>query len=221
MNTHRPTTRAAAGGALGTVLIALVLAGCNHGTATSSSTTTGSGVTSSTTSPTTSSSTTESSTSSTAPPTSTSTSSATAGQRCLATALRPAIQSTGGAAGSTYLTIGLTNTGKASCTLRGYPGVSIVGHGNGTQIGADAVRDTTTPPVAVTLPVGHGTTFILRITQAANYPAATCSPVVGDGLRIYPPGSTEALFLADKGVTGCAKASVKLLTVRPVGVTAG
>jgi hypothetical protein len=99
--------------------------------------------------------------------------------------------------------------------------VSIVGHGDGTQIGAGAKRDTTATPVAVTLAAGHATTFVLKVAQAANYPAADCSPVAGDGLRIYPPDSTQALYLADSHLTGCAKQSVVLLTVRPVGVAAG
>lgn len=221
MNTHRRTPRAAIGATVGTVLIALALAGCSQSNPTPGSPTTGSSATGGQSSSGTSSPT-GSATSATPATSSSTTASATntAGQRCLAAALRPATQKSGAAAGSVYLTIGLTNIGKTTCTLLGYPGVSIVGHGNGTQIGAPAQRDTTKKPAAVSLAVGHSTTFVLRVSQAANYPTPDCSAVKADGFRIYPPGSTDAVYLADKGVTGCAKATVQLLTVGPVGVAA-
>ncbi len=221
MNAHRQAPRAAIGAAVGTVLIALALGGCSPSDPTPGASTTGSSSTAGQASPGTSSST----GSATSPPPATSSSTTTpatdtTGRRCLAAALRPATQKSGVAAGSVYLTIGLTNIGTTTCTLFGYPGVSIVGHGNGTQIGAAAQRDTTKKPSTVTLAVGHSTTFVLVVAQAANYPPADCSTVMADGFRIYPPGSTDAVYLADKGVTGCAKSTAKLLTVGPVGVAA-
>jgi Protein of unknown function (DUF4232) len=125
-----------------------------------------------------------------------------------------------GAAGSTYDTVRLTNTGTATCMLYGYPGVSLVGHGNGTQIGAAADRDNSVAPTAVHIGPGGSTTFVVRLVQAGSYPRSTCSPTPADGFRIYPPGSTAALYLPLKAATGCAKTTVHLLTVRPVGRTA-
>jgi hypothetical protein len=64
---------------------------------------------------------------------------------------------------------------------------------------------------------GGSTTFVVRLVQAGNYPRSTCLPSAADGFRVYPPGSTAALYLPLKAATGCAEAYVHLLTVRPVG----
>jgi hypothetical protein len=141
--------------------------------------------------------------------------------RCTTAHLKASLATSQGAAGSSYDTVRLTNTGTARCSLNGYPGVSLVGHGNGTQIGAPARRDTSVRPQSVVVRAGGSTTFVVRLVQAANYPRTACSPIPADGFRIYPPGSTAALFLPLKNATGCAKTSVDLLTVRPVGATAG
>ena len=124
-----------------------------------------------------------------------------------------------GAAGSRYLTIRLTNAGTQTCRMVGYPGVSIVALNRTTQVGAAADRDTSVRPVPVVLRSGASTTFVLRVTQAANYPATTCRPEQGYGYRIYPPDSRAALLLADPDVTGCASMTVHLMTVRPVGTS--
>lgn len=121
----------------------------------------------------------------------------------------------GGAAGSYGVAIVLANDGQRSCTLQGWPGVSFVGDGNGTQIGAPAVLDRSTPHETLTLAPGDEVQAILRITQAANYDAAECEPQAVDGFRVYPPGSVESLFVGATGSSyeACANASVEQLTV--------
>jgi hypothetical protein len=117
-----------------------------------------------------------------------------------------------GAAGSIYQNIDFTNAGSTSCTLYGYPGVSL---GTGmpfTQVGAAATRSTTAAPSAVKLAPGQTANAVLRVVEAANYPQATCSPTPTTYLRIYPPNQTTALYLAFKS-TGCTSNSVKLLTI--------
>jgi len=143
-----------------------------------------------------------------------------AAARCVVAHLTVSLARAEGAAGSTYDTVRLTNIGTTTCSLDGYPGVSLVGHGNGTQVGSAATRDASSHPATVTIGRGRSTTFVLRVVQAGNYPRSACSPVPADGLRIYPPGSTAALYLPLKAVTGCARTSVHLLTVRPVGAAA-
>ena len=44
------------------------------------------------------------------------------------------------AAGSIHSTVRFTNTGGSACYLAGFPGVSVVGDGNGTQLGVPADR---------------------------------------------------------------------------------
>lgn len=125
-----------------------------------------------------------------------------------------------GAAGSVYQNIDFTNTGSASCTLYGYPGVSI---GTGmpfTQVGAAATRSTTATATLVTLAPGQTANALLRVVEALNYPQATCSPTATTYLQIYPPNQTTALYLAFKS-TGCASTAVNVLTIGVVQAGTG
>lgn len=140
---------------------------------------------------------------------------------CAVPPLRSPVATVGAAAGSRYLTIRLTNGGSSSCRMVGYPGVSMVARERRSQLGAAAHRDTSVRPVAVVLPPRGHTTFVLRVTQALNYPATTCQPQEAYGYRIYPPGSRTALLLADPDLTGCAKTAIQLMVVRPVGAPVG
>ena len=137
--------------------------------------------------------------------------------RCGVPPLRASTATVEGAAGSRYLTIRLTNGGSSPCRMVGYPGVSIVARDRRSQLGAAADRDTSVRSAGITLPPQGNTTFVLRVTQALNYPATTCQPQDAYGYRIYPPGSRTALLLADPDLTGCARPAVQLMVVRPVG----
>ena len=119
----------------------------------------------------------------------------------------------GGAAGSVEVTLILTNNGSAQCSLQGWPGVSFVGNGNGTQLGNPAKFDRSTPHDTVVLQPGGTAQAPLKITQALNYPDADCKPQKADGFRVYPPGSTESLFVNDGNFTACTTTTVDLLTV--------
>ncbi|NUU07123.1 DUF4232 domain-containing protein [Leifsonia sp. C5G2] len=125
----------------------------------------------------------------------------------------------GGAAGSVEVSLVLTNTGSTECSLQGWPGVSFVGDGNGTQLGAAASFDRSKPHPTVVLQPGGTATAPLKITQALNYDEAECKPKAADGFRVYPPGSTESLFVKDAGVTACTSDTISLLTVG--GLVAG
>jgi len=125
-----------------------------------------------------------------------------------------------GAAGSVYQVIDFTNIGTASCSLYGYPGVALAGGSPVTQIGAAASRSTQTAASLVTLTAGATGNVLLRITQAENYPSATCNPVASTYLQIYPPNQTTPIYLAYKS-TGCSSTKVNLLTVSVVQAGAG
>lgn len=119
-----------------------------------------------------------------------------------------------GAAGSEIVPIVFTNTGSSSCTLTGYPGVSFVGDGNGTQLGAAANEDGSVAIVPNSLAPGDTVSAQLRITQAGNY--SGCTVVPADGLRVYPPHSYEAVFVKASDFSACSNADIKLLSVQPV-----
>ncbi|KRC49377.1 hypothetical protein ASE16_11545 [Leifsonia sp. Root227] len=119
----------------------------------------------------------------------------------------------GGAAGSVEVTLVLTNNGTTACALQGWPGVSFVGDGNGTQLGKAAEFDRSTPHPTVNLAPGGTATAPLKIAQALNYSTSDCQPKPADGFRVYPPGSKESLFVKDADVTACTSDSISLLTV--------
>jgi hypothetical protein len=120
----------------------------------------------------------------------------------------------GGAAGSVEVNIALKNTSTVTCSLQGWPGVSFVGDGNGTQIGAAATLDRSAPHAAVSLLPGGTVTAPLKIVQAGNYSAADCSPRAVDGFRVYPPGSKQSVFIADTDYQACESMDVGLLDVK-------
>lgn len=118
------------------------------------------------------------------------------------------------------MNIDFTNVGSTSCTLYGYPGVSL---GTGlpfVEVGAAATRSTTAAPTVVTLAPGQTGNALLRVVDALNYPQTTCSPTSTAYLQIYPPNETTAIYLAYKS-TGCTATSVNLLTIGVVQAGTG
>ncbi|XBB69241.1 DUF4232 domain-containing protein [Nocardioides sp. WV_118_6] len=120
----------------------------------------------------------------------------------------------GGAAGSQYTEVVLTNSSDQTCTTGGFGGVSYVGGGDGTQIGAPATRVDEDQVETLTLEPGQAAVQVLRETRAENYSRADCDPVAVDGLRIYPPNETHSLYAAHP-TTGCVNRSIELLSVEP------
>jgi hypothetical protein len=142
------------------------------------------------------------------------------GTACATQHLQAKVVNTEGAAGSVYQNIDFTNSGSTSCTLYGYPGVSL---GTGmpfSQVGAAATRSTTAAPAVATLAPGQTANAVLRVVQAGNYPQATCSPTATTYLQIYPPDQTTAIYLAFNS-TGCKSSTVKLLTIGAVQAGTG
>ncbi|MGP5592185.1 DUF4232 domain-containing protein [Corynebacterium flavescens] len=122
---------------------------------------------------------------------------------------------TQGAAGSILLDVDFRNTSDNPCTLDGFPGVSLVGNNDGTQLGAPARREEISSE-PVTLQPGESAHSPVRITRAENYDVQACSPVPADGLRVYPPNQTDSVFLPLDSVTGCESEDAELISVQPV-----
>ena len=78
-----------------------------------------------------------------------------------------------GTAGSVYQVIDFTNISNVSCTLYGYPGISLAAGTPVTQIGLAATENSTTARQLVTLAPGAVANALLQITDAHNYPAST------------------------------------------------
>lgn len=209
----RPASVAAA------LICAVTVAGCSSSGSSpaAAGSTTASRAASTTASP--AASTPHASSSSGSAPATASPSSATAGPACAASALRVKLGLAQGYAGGTYQTIDFTNTSSASCTLYGYPGVSLASGPPHTQIGLAAKRGTTPPARLVTLTAGGTASSSLQIVDAQNYPPSSCRPVKATELRIYPPNQTVPVYLAIQA-QGCAK-PVQILTVSAVQAGSG
>ncbi|HSO15428.1 MAG TPA: DUF4232 domain-containing protein [Arthrobacter sp.] len=129
---------------------------------------------------------------------------------CKAAGLTATTDSTGGgAAGSVYMQLLLTNSGTEPCMLLGFAGVSLTAGADGAPIGAAAARDTT-PATEVLLEPGQAGAATLRYTQARNYPDCTVVPAAG--FRIYPPEDTASLFIAQPR-DACSNTGINLLTI--------
>ena len=124
-----------------------------------------------------------------------------------------------GAAGSVYQVLDFTNISNVTCTLYGYPGVSLAGGSPVAQVGLAASEDATTPRKLVTLAPGQVASALLRIVDALNFPASKCGPVKTQWIQVYPPNQTTPIYLAYK-TTGCSK-PVRILSVSVVQAGSG
>ena len=124
----------------------------------------------------------------------------------------------GGAAGSVYSKLILTNSGAEPCLLRGFPGVSLTADATGAPIGAPARQDGSSPVADVLLAPGQAGAAEMRYTQAGNYP--DCTATQAAGYRIYPPEDTASLFLAEPR-NACANDEIELLTIGAFHATVG
>ena len=116
-----------------------------------------------------------------------------------------------GTAGSVYTTIVFTNISNATCTLYGYPGVSLTTGKPVTQIGNAAQENPATPRQLVTLQPQTSANALLRIVDAHNYSASRCGPTNTAYLKVYPPNQTAPVRIRYQTV-GCAK-PINLMTV--------
>ncbi|MGT2427442.1 DUF4232 domain-containing protein [Amnibacterium kyonggiense] len=133
--------------------------------------------------------------------------------RCLASQLDGVETGGDGAAGSVVVQLVLRNTGTAACTLQGWPGVSFI-DGSGHQVGAAAALDRSSVHQTVTLARGGQVQAALKIAQAIDFPKSACAPVTVRRLRVYPPGSTQAIQIDTSATTACSKRSAAQLTVQ-------
>lgn len=127
--------------------------------------------------------------------------------QCADSALTVSLSMPEGAAGSFEQDIVFTNTGSSTCVLRGAPGLSVVGGGTGTQLGAAAARDQSgAKDVRLSAQGGQayapfGGPELGPGTEGAKQCAAGVRSA--DGYRVYPPHSTRASFVRDSDAVAC------------------
>jgi hypothetical protein len=108
-----------------------------------------------------------------------------------------------------YGRIVLRNTSTAPCWVKGYGGLSYVGGGNGTQVGAAADRTPSPTPRTVLQPGDKVRSAVVE-TSTGPYPRHQCRPTPVDGFRVYVPDETRSIYVPHP-TTGCANASIHLL----------
>ncbi|MFD7918117.1 DUF4232 domain-containing protein [Streptomyces sp. NPDC059740] len=113
------------------------------------------------------------------------------GTRCSADDLSVTLGSSDVGAGQVHYTLTFHNKGAKSCTLQGFPGVSLIKR-DGTTIGKPASREGSSHG-AVTL-AGGGTADVTLHTLNQGVKGDSCwaKPAY---LKVYPPGSKESVTL--------------------------
>ena len=110
---------------------------------------------------------------------------------CSPAQLRASIGQQTAGAGSIFTTVVLRNAGTQSCTLLGYPGVSLV-DSRRRQIGRAASRDPGVVSLVTLLPGGAASTLVHTLNPGVG--TTKCLPPSA-ALRIYPPGGLTALYV--------------------------
>jgi len=117
-------------------------------------------------------------------------------------------------AGHHFGFIVLRNTSSRACHTGGYGGISYVGQGNGTQIGAPAVRRNPGAVRTYVLQPGQRLRSPLDEVSALNFSPKRCRRAHVDGFRVYVPNATRAQYVVHP-TTGCRNHHVKLMSHRP------
>jgi hypothetical protein len=138
--------------------------------------------------------------------------------RCLSSQLSISLGQGQGAAGTTYTPIVFTNSGTVACELHGYPGVSFV-DASGHLIGVPSAEDTGKAKTIRLAPGGGTANALLRQPNPGNFDPSACQQTTAAKLRVYPPGETTALFLADPAPVCSTKAG--RTGVRPLAAGTG
>jgi hypothetical protein len=103
-----------------------------------------------------------------------------------------------------YHVLRFTNTGRQTCAIVGFPGVSYVTGDNGQQVGAPAVR-TGSIGRQVNLAPGAVASTVIHSVDPGVFDASACAPTPVRGYRIYAPDDRASMFIAlPSGTEGCA-----------------
>ncbi|WP_189491286.1 DUF4232 domain-containing protein [Streptomyces antnestii] len=109
-------------------------------------------------------------------------------------------------AGQLFWPIRFTNTSTTSCTLRGFPGVSVLNTAH-QQIGAPATR-TTQPIHTVTVRPAHTVTAVIHTTNGPI--GGSCRPT-GTYIQVFPPGSSHSVL-----IPAALRVCSNIFTITPV-----
>ncbi|WP_162249840.1 MULTISPECIES: DUF4232 domain-containing protein [unclassified Nocardioides] len=135
-----------------------------------------------------------------------------AAPECTNAELVASYRSTGSGMSHEFGRIVLRNVSDTACSIRGYGGLSYVGGGDGTQVGAAATR-TSGPVRSILVRPGKRVVSEVSASDFSPYPRHRCRPAHVDGFRVYLPDEDRAQFVAHP-TTGCRNDRVHLLAHR-------
>lgn len=122
-----------------------------------------------------------------------------AATRCTVTGLKMTLGRGDPGAGNIYYPLNFTNTTAHTCTLDGFPGVSLL-RGDGSVIGRPADR-TRVKPAAVRIAPGRTVEADLHtLNQGVKGDSCWRKPTL---IMVYPPGSTDSMTLATPNPVVC------------------
>jgi len=130
---------------------------------------------------------------------------------CAAADLKGAVKTLGGAAGTAYYALQVTNQGGSACSLGGFDTVTLRTAG-GDRIGAAARNQGRAK--AVVLQPGQSASRRLGVGTAVNYPTSKCRPKASTAVAISSRTPAETVTAPLK-TQGCASTTVKLMVVQP------
>lgn len=116
----------------------------------------------------------------------------------------------GGAAGTIAYDLILTNIGKRTCTMVGFPGVSLV-NDNGNQIGTPAQRATNYAINKISLAPSAKAKAMAFVSNEGNFDPGICH----DGAtktRVYPPNDTGYLSVSTPITAWCPGFQISPMT---------
>ncbi|QFU85420.1 DUF4232 domain-containing protein [Amycolatopsis sp. YIM 10] len=121
-----------------------------------------------------------------------------------------------GAAGTVYRQLEFINSGKRTCTIQGFPGVSYAAGGDEHQVGPAAFREGSKGE-PIELAPGQKASADVGFVQVGNYDPDTCKPTPVSGIKVYPPQETAYKIVPYEG-TGCAGEQIpgNQLTVKTI-----
>ncbi|MET7645569.1 DUF4232 domain-containing protein [Streptomyces sp. NPDC005426] len=125
--------------------------------------------------------------------------SGTGTRRCTAEGLAMNLGRADAGAGQIYYRLTFANKSTTACALRGFPGVSLIKR-DGSVIGVPAEREGAMREQTVIAPGGTAEVTLHTLNQGIKDSGCWSRP---DYLRVYPPGSKEALTLRTSALHVC------------------
>ena len=113
-----------------------------------------------------------------------------------------------------------TNASGTTCTVQGYPGVSLVTAGNSSGRPIGSPRPLLMPSqdpglTTVTLAPGQHAAALMGIAETVEFTGMSCDPVTAHWLKVSPPHASRAVYVPVTAVT-CSSSRDQVLEISPV-----